>query len=243
MFRLRIVFASVALVCCVPGTASASGMERVHLSNGFAVDCQHREQAAEGRVRLYLDSGTTNYLEVDAAKIVGSEMVAIPALPSGEAAIATSAPPPPHVMAVAATGSLHAMIANAGAAHNVNTALLESVVQAESGGHARAVSHSGARGLMQLMPATAHSLGVADIFEPEQNLGGGTTYLDRLLTRYHNNIAFALAAYNAGPAAVDRYRGVPPYRETQAYVAKIIREFNRRTLLARRTGAGEQMAP
>jgi soluble lytic murein transglycosylase-like protein len=84
---------------------------------------------------------------------------------------------------------------------------------------------------MQLMPATAAELGVADAFAADQNIGGGTAYLDQLLTRYRDNIAFALAAYNAGPAAVDRYHGIPPYPETRAYVARVIREFNRRKRL------------
>jgi soluble lytic murein transglycosylase-like protein len=78
------------------------------------------------------------------------------------------------------------------------------------------------------MPATANDLGVKNSFEPDENVRGGSEYLDELLTRYHENLAFALAAYNAGPAAVDRYRGIPPYRETRAYVARVIHEFNRR---------------
>jgi soluble lytic murein transglycosylase-like protein len=81
---------------------------------------------------------------------------------------------------------------------------------------------------MQLMPGTASDLGVADSFAPNQNIQGGSAYLDTLLKRYHDNLQLALAAYNAGPAAVDRWHGVPPYRETRLYVARVIREYNRR---------------
>ena len=80
-----------------------------------------------------------------------------------------------------------------------------------------------------------------DSFKPEQNVRGGSTYLDALLTRYHDNLALALAAYNAGPAAVDRYHGIPPYRETRAYVARVIHEFNRR-VLAREAQARQALA-
>src|SRR5581483_12136700 len=100
--------------------------------------------------------------------------------------------------------------------------------------NARAVSRTGAQGLMQLMPATAADLGVQDSFRPDQNVRGGSTYLDALLTRYHDNLALALAAYNAGPAAVDRYHGIPPYRETRAYVARVMNEFKHRKLAAER---------
>jgi soluble lytic murein transglycosylase-like protein len=123
---------------------------------------------------------------------------------------------------------MHQMLALAGTLHNIDTDLLASVVQAESNGNALAVSRAGAQGLMQLMPATASTLGVHNSFVPEQNIGGGTAYLDQLLTRYHDDIPLAVAAYNAGPAAVDRYHGIPPYAETRAYVARVIREFNRR---------------
>ncbi len=122
------------------------------------------------------------------------------------------------------------MLTKAGHEHNLDVDLLASLVKAESGGNARAVSRAGAHGLMQLMPATATDLGVEDSFEPRQNVRGGSAYLDALLTRYHDNLALALAAYNAGPEAVDKYHGIPPYRETRAYVARVIHEFNRRVL-------------
>ena len=126
---------------------------------------------------------------------------------------------------------MHQLISKAGASHNLDVDLLASVVRAESGGNIHAVSRTGAQGLMQLMPGTAAQLGVADSFRADQNINGGTAYLDALLVRYHENLALALAAYNAGPAAVDKYHGVPPYRETRIYVARVIREFNRRKQL------------
>jgi soluble lytic murein transglycosylase-like protein len=97
---------------------------------------------------------------------------------------------------------------------------------------------------MQLMPRTAAELGVGNTFAPSENVSGGTAYLDGLLKRYHDNLALALAAYNAGPAAVDRWHGIPPYRETQVYVARVIHEFNRRIAARKnvRTASGTQVA-
>ena len=133
------------------------------------------------------------------------------------------------------------MLHKAGHEHNLDVDLLASLVKAESNGNAHAVSRAGAQGLMQLMPATAKDLGVEDSFKPEENVRGGIRLLDALLTRYHDNLALALAAYNAGPEAVENYHGIPPYRETQAYVARVIHEFNRRVLA--REAQAKQAAP
>lgn len=195
---------------------AARAAEHITLRNGFELDCVRRETAGD-KVRLYmLTAESASFLEVAADSILTAEplpnLAPLAAIPTQRA----TAP------------QLHDLLAYAGAAHRIDADLLASVVQAESGGHPRAVSRTGARGLMQLMPATAAHLGVADSFEPRENIAGGSTYLDQLLTRYHDDIALALAAYNAGPGAVDRFHGIPPYRETRLYVARVINEFNRR---------------
>jgi len=109
-------------------------------------------------------------------------------------------------------------------AHDVPPALVKAVIAAESLFDADAVSHAGAQGLMQLMPATAQQMGVRDPFRPDENVDGGTRYLRAMLDRY-GDMTRALAAYNAGPTAVDYYRGVPPYPETRDYVARVLNYY------------------
>jgi soluble lytic murein transglycosylase len=113
------------------------------------------------------------------------------------------------------------LIGEAAQAHRLPPALVKAVIAAESDFDPRAVSRAGAQGLMQLMPTTAANLGVADPLEPTQNVHGGVSYLRSLLDRY-GDLTRALAAYNAGPEAVDYYGGVPPYRETRAYVDRVL---------------------
>jgi hypothetical protein len=209
--------------------------EQVTLQNGFAMRCDHHAPV-QGHVRVYLSAGEDNYLEFRPEEIATVEKV--PDLPA--AVVAKDAPGAPDGRADAeaklSPADLAQMLATAGQAHNLDVDLLASLVKAESGGNVHAKSRTGARGLMQLMPGTASEMGVEDSFKPDENVRGGSTYLDSLLTRYHDNVALALAAYNAGPAAVDKYHGIPPYHETRAYVARVIHEFNRR-VLARETQA------
>jgi soluble lytic murein transglycosylase-like protein len=114
--------------------------------------------------------------------------------------------------------------------------LVNSVIKAESGFNVRAVSPKGARGLMQLMPGTASQLGVPNTFDPQANVEGGTRYLRELLERYNFDLIKALAAYNAGPRRVEQYGGVPPYYETRAYVARIVRDFNKKKVAQKSGG-------
>ena len=237
-----LLLAVIASVCL-----QAFAAEHITLRNGAEFDCIRQEPAGD-RIRLYLfpaaragASDDANYIEVSAISVLRVETVPDPPLPN--AAASAGAPhlasemlaqkPTPVLATQPSPADIRELLACAGTLHNIDTDLLASVVQAESNGNPLAVSRAGAQGLMQLMPATASTLGVHNSFVPEQNIGGGTAYLDQLLTRYDpNNDAYglelAVAAYNAGPAAVDRYHGIPPYAETRAYVARVIREFNRR---------------
>ena len=227
-FRRSTLLSVAILAACTP---LARAFEHITLANGFELDCVRREVVGD-KIRLYFAGSGENFMDVAPNAVVRVELMPDPpksveAVPVKklEAVVSTAQP---------TAAELKEILAKAGTQHNVDADLLASVVHAESGGQVRAVSRVGAQGLMQLMPGTASTLGVKNAFVADQNVEGGTKYLDQLLTRYHDNIALALAAYNAGPGAVDRYHGVPPYRETRAYVARVIREFNRRktTLLA-----------
>jgi soluble lytic murein transglycosylase-like protein len=222
--KVLIVTAAAAAAVLAPVTWAA---ERVTLKNGYAMRCDHHAQV-EGHVRLFTSPGDDNYIEIPQVAVAGIEEI-IEEAGASPAQIA-DAPPTVRHSATLTADDLGEMLAAAGKAHNLDVDLLASVVKAESNGNTRAVSRAGAQGLMQLMPRTAADLGVHNSFQPDENVQGGSAYLDALLTRYSNNLALALAAYNAGPEAVDRYHGIPPYHETRVYVARVIHEFNRRVL-------------
>lgn len=223
--RLALLFSAALL-----GVGPVHGAERVTLKNGFDMVCHHREFNGS-RTRLYTTE--TSFVEVGTDQIAAIEQLPDP---PPEQKQRESQPSPE-------AASIPELTSRAGKRHNVDVDLLASIIRAESGGNPRAMSRVGAAGLMQLMPSTAQELGVQDRFHPEQNINGGTAYIDALLTRYHDDLPLALAAYNAGPAAVDKYHGIPPYRETRAYVARVIREFNRRVTAREATNHSVQTPP
>jgi soluble lytic murein transglycosylase-like protein len=122
--------------------------------------------------------------------------------------------------------SIDSLVSGASHESGVPPGLIHAIVMAESAGNPSAISVAGAQGLMQLMPGTSATCGIANPFDPTQNVQCGTGYLHSLLHRYHNNVTLAVAAYNAGPGAVDRYHGIPPYPETRAYVVRVLNAYH-----------------
>jgi hypothetical protein len=197
--------------------ASAAAADLALLRNGFTIRHEHRQVLGDN-TRLFLAGGDSSYIDVPTSDIEGFEKdLSLPRMPEAQSS-ATS------------LVDLNQVVNTASAAYHLDPDLVNSVIHAESGFNSQAVSRKGAQGLMQLMPGTAGKLGVTNPLDPEANVQGGTRYLRELLERYNFDLVKALAAYNAGPLRVEQYRGVPPYRETRAYVAKIVRDYNRKKI-------------
>ena len=213
-----ILFALTALPC--PADDSAV------LRNGFSI--RHERRQVIGIItRLYVNGDNSSFVDVPTSEIDHFE--SLPPEPKlGDSA--------PHAALQVPTENarrpldLDEVIKAASGTYRLDPDLVNSVIRAESGFNVRAVSPKGAQGLMQLMPQTASELGVRNAFDPRANVEGGTRYLRELLERYNFDIVKALAAYNAGPQRVEQYGGVPPYYETKVYVARIVRDFNKKKL-------------
>ncbi|MEI9975187.1 MAG: lytic transglycosylase domain-containing protein [Ignavibacteriota bacterium] len=200
----------LGLLLLTAGAASAS--EYALLANGASMHIDRHE--TEGNlVRLYNGTG---YIEMPAATVTGFEVDPPPPPPADPAPPVAPAP-----AAVPTAPSSPIELADAAAdKYGLPRPLVRSVMAAESGFRADAVSPKGAVGLMQLMPQTAQDMGI-DPYDPAQNVDAGVRYLRDLLNKYDGGLFHALAAYNAGPQAVERYHGVPPYRETIDYINRI----------------------
>lgn len=243
---------------------SAFAGELAVLRNGFTVQFERKEQSGS-ITRLYTRSGFVDIPSADIASFEPDEapsavqtatapVATSPAIPNTPLVV-SSAPPAvnttssvPASTAVPAAGSftvtrasLDQLVREASSRHRLDPDFVNSVIKYESNFQPRAVSNKGAQGLMQLMPGTASLLGVRDPFDPQANVEGGTAYLSQLMDQFNNDAVKALAAYNAGPHRVDQYHGVPPYAETQAYVAHIVRDYNakKRAQMKVQPGAGK----
>jgi soluble lytic murein transglycosylase-like protein len=214
---MRFAMRSTILGMLVAGwfTLAASGADLAVLRNGFSIRHEHRQVMGES-TRLFLGADDSSYIDVPTAGIETFEKDWF--VPPAAASLEGSPPAP----------DLNQLVNAASAAYHLDPDLVNSVILAESGFNAQAVSPKGAQGLMQLMPGTAWRLGVTNPFNPQANVEGGTRYLRQLLERYNFDLLKALAAYNAGPQRVEQYRGVPPYRETRAYITRVVNDYNRK---------------
>lgn len=201
--KLPILFLTVVAVA-----APAARAEYVVLRNGQRLHVSSYERRND-QVELRLDGGVVSVRAGDVTLIEPEEFVPV-------AHPLPKAPPMDQLVEAAARR------------YGVDSELVTSVIAVESNFNPKAVSPRNARGLMQLMPETAERLGVTNVFDPVQNVDGGTRFLRSLLDRYQYDLVLALAAYNAGPDRIEQYRGVPPFAETISYVRQVRREYQRR---------------
>ncbi|MGA9542435.1 MAG: lytic transglycosylase domain-containing protein [Candidatus Sulfotelmatobacter sp.] len=225
-----------AVVALLGATAlPCSAADAAVLRNGFSIR-HERRQVIGAITRLYIDGDNSSFVDVPTAEIDHFEALPADSSPH-EATNAKVTKDPAQSQSPAGnvqpSTDLNEVVRAASGTYHLDPDLVTSVIRAESGFNVRAVSPKGARGLMQLMPQTASELGVQNAFDPQANVEGGTRYLRELLERYDFDLIKALAAYNAGPQRVEQYGGVPPYHETKAYVARIVRDFNKKKLAAK----------
>jgi hypothetical protein len=232
MTRISRLLPVVLLLAFVAGLAPASpaNAELVVLTDGRFLKVKAYEVAGE-QARLDLYRGGRMTLAIDRVeRIVDDEYVPPPEPepPAGSTEVLAETAPAPIPLRFEESqpvpeGPYGSLIYETAKRHQVNPQVVAALIRQESAGKVRAVSHKGARGLMQLMPATAQRFGVRkeQLFDPKHNLEAGVRYLSWLMDQFPNDLARVLAAYNAGENAVARYKGIPPYRETQNYVRRI----------------------
>jgi soluble lytic murein transglycosylase-like protein len=249
-FDMRVLRPITIGAVLVVAQLSAFAGQIAVLRNGFSIRFDHKEQNGAS-TRLYTGTG---YVDIGSDQIASFEAEETPVAPEPQAA--TQAAPQPSVPAPAQGSAAVAnktvslpkalqknvdidqLVREASSKNRLDPDFVSSVIRAESNFKTHAVSKKGAQGLMQLMPSTAAQLGVADPFDPKANVEAGTAHLSALLDRYNNDPIKALAAYNAGAHRVKQYNGVPPYRETRAYINQIVRDFNAKKRAQMKAAAG-----
>jgi hypothetical protein len=221
--KTRIGLATLFLlaVCSLPCFSS----EVAVLKNGFSIK-HERRQVVGDVTRLYVSADGTSFVDVPTAEIehfeaASDDAASGPRRPASGTISKMRFPARPEV-------DLNQVVNDASGRYRLDPDLVNAVIKAESDFKVHAISPKGAQGLMQLMPGTASQLGVGNTFDPQANVEGGTKYLRELLEKYNFDLIKALAAYNAGPQRVQQFGGVPPYYETRAYVARVVRDFNKK---------------
>jgi len=237
------IMLAVAALPCFAGEVAV-------LKNGFSI--RHERREIVGNVtRLYVNADGSSFVDVPTAEIEHFE--AAPELPGSRLPASGKESQSPLLANYARNGApgaspfprsssvnLDEVVNSASGRYRLDPDLVNSVIKAESGFNVRAVSPKGAQGLMQLMPGTASQLGVPNAFDPQANIEGGTKYLRELLERYDFDLVKALAAYNAGPQRVEQFGGVPPYYETRVYVARIVKDFNKKKAAQGKVAASQK---
>jgi soluble lytic murein transglycosylase-like protein len=218
----------LVLASLLPLAPAAGAGSVVDFADGRSLEVAGVEQVGE-MVHLTLEGG--GVLAVPLTRVLGWIGRATPADEADAAPVAAPPAEGPEAWRLAA-GPYAEMIGTAAARHDLDPVLLTAVAAVESAFDPNAVSSAGACGLMQLMPRTAERFGVGDVFDAEQNVEGGARYLRWLLERFEGDPELALAGYNAGEGAVERHRGVPPYRETRGYVSRVLEGAGRLSQIA-----------
>jgi len=234
----RAVGISVALALAA---LSCFASDVAMLKNGFSIKHERREVVG-AITRLYVSADGSSFVDVPTSEIDHFEAAPPDAPDTGVRPVSESHAPAGSRLSVSrfsatSTADLSTVVNQASGRYQLDPDLVNSVIKAESGFNARAVSPKGAQGLMQLMPGTASQLGVPNAFDPAANVEGGAKYLRELLEKYNFDVVKALAAYNAGPQRVERFGGVPPYYETRAYVARVVKEFNKKKIAQQKASA------
>ena len=221
--KTRLAFGTFVLLAVCSLSCFAS--EVAVLKNGFSIK-HERRQVLGDVTRLYVSADGTSFVDVPTAEIEHYE--------ASQDAASGSRPPAPSTVSkmqrfpARPEVDLNQVVNDASGRYRLDPDLVTAVIKAESDFKVHAISPKGAQGLMQLMPGTASQLGVGNTFDPQANVEGGTKYLRELLEKYNFDLIKALAAYNAGPQRVQQFGGVPPYYETRAYVARVVRDFNKK---------------